>query len=96
MDRLSVILTCTYLQMPISTSMKIAVASVCGFLLLLGAILIGVAISPSIQSLLEKEVAKDEAKVVIPTRPESEETGPTNLTILRPVEFRRAEYVTTA
>ena len=75
--------------------MKIAVASVCGFLLLLGAILIGVAISPSIQSLLEKEVAKDEAKVVAPTRPDSEETGSKNLTILRPVEFRRAEYVTT-
>ena len=80
--------------MPLSTNAKIVLGAAVGLFLMIGAVIIGMLLSPSIQTLVSKEAAKEHGPPI--NRPNTVETGPTDQTILRPVQFRRAEFVTNA
>ena len=80
--------------MPLSTNAKLGIAVAAGFLAFLGAVMLGFLLSPNLSSLVAKEAAKTHGGSQVPERTTQPESGPTNLTILRPVEFRRSEFVT--
>ena len=80
--------------MPLSTNAKLGIAVAAGFLAFFGAVMLGFLLSPNLSSLVAKEAAKTHGGSLEPKRTTQPESGPTNLTILRPVEFRRSEFVT--